>query len=271
MKGTVCFVLAACALAVGCKKDNAVALAESASALATVAPPATAMVVPYAIDKASKTSIDMPGLKEHIMADTDGAAGKIDVDLMNLKNTRGEVKIDLTTLKTHTFHDDRDESQTHHALNWLQVGDAATPQEKAANQYAVFAIESVDKLSATNVSKVAPTKDGSEDIRTVTATVHGEFLVHGHKAKKDVPIEARFHYPAGAKADSDPTRVDIKSTSPLSVTLKEHDVHPRDNFGKLASWTTKLISKVAETAAVSLDLHADLSNANKPAASASAH
>ena len=184
-----------------CKKDPPVTLAASASALATVAPPPSAMVVGYDIDPASKTAIDMPGLKEHIVADTDGAAGKLDVDLMNLANTRGEIKVDLTTLKTHTFKDEHDESQTTHARNWLQVGDLATPEEKKANQYAVFAIQTVDKISEPNVSKVAPTKEGGEEIRTVTATVHGDFLIHGHKAPKDVPIEARFHYPAGAKAD----------------------------------------------------------------------
>lgn len=244
---------------VACKKDNAVALAESASALATVAPPASAKVVPYAVDPASKTSIDMPGLKEHIKADTSVAMGDLQVDLMNLGNTRGEVKVDLTSLKTHTFGDDRDGSQTTHAQNWLEVGEVAAADTKKANQNAVFAIQSLAKISAPDLSKVAPTKDGGDDIRTITATVHGEFLVHGHKVTKDVPIEARFHYAPGAAADSKPMKIDIKSTEPLHVTLKEHDVVPHDNFGKVASWTSNLVSKVAETADITLDLHANLS------------
>ncbi len=243
----------------GCKKETPVALAESASALVAFAPPTSAKVIGYAIDPASKTTIDMPGLKEHIKADTDAASGTLQVDLTNVANTRGEVKVDLTTLKTHTFGDDRDGSQTTHARNWLEVGDATNADVKKANQNAVFSIKSVDKISAADVSKVAPTKDGNDDVRTVTATVHGEFLVHGHKANKSVPIEARFHYPSGAAADSKPTKIDIKSTEPLHVTLKEHDVHPRDNIGKLTDWTTSLISKVAETADITLDLHATLS------------
>ena len=261
MKGTFILMAAtACAVVtISCKKDTAVALADSASALTAAPPPPSAVVVHYDVDPASKTTIDMPGVKEHIKADTDAAAGKLDVDLMHLSNTRGEVKVDLTTLKTHTFNDDHDQDQTNHARNWLQVGEASSADEKAANRYAVFAIQSIDNLSAPDVTKVAPTKEGNDDVRTITATVHGEFLVHGHKAKKDVPIEAVFHWPTGAKADSSPTRIDIKSTAPLKVTLKEHDVHPRDNFGKLASWTTNLVSKVAETADISLDLHANLS------------
>jgi len=262
MKGTstLAVLTVLVAFAPACKKDKPVILAESATALAAVAPPPSANVVTYDIDPASKTSIDMPGVSEHIKADTTAGAGKLDVDLMHVANTRGEVKIDLTTLATHTFDDkDKNESQTGHAHNWLQVGDAATAEEKAANRYTVFAIQSLDNLSAPDVTKVAPTKQDNEDIRTITATVHGEFLLHGHKATKDVPIEARFHYPAGAKADSHPTRIDIKSTAPLKVTLKDFDVHPRDNFGKLTAWTTRLVSKVAETADVSLDLHASLS------------
>jgi hypothetical protein len=243
---------------VACKKDTPVALAESASALSAAAPPATAHVMAYAVDTASKTSIDMPGLKEHITADTTAAAGKLDVDIANLANTRGDVKVDLSTLATHTFKDDRDSSQTTHAKNWLEVGDGASADAKKANQYAVFAIQTLDNISASDVSKVAATKDGNDDIRTVTATAHGEFLVHGHKAVKEVPIEARFHYPAGAAPTSNPTRIDIKSTTPLHVTLKEHDVHPRDNLGKLADWTSNLVSKVAETADITLDIHADL-------------
>ena len=264
MRAPFAFALVAVAvpavLSVACKKETPVALAESASALSAALPPPTAKVIPYDIDPASKTSIDMPGLKEHIVADTTAAAGHLDVDVMNLSNSRGEVKVDLTTLSTHTFKDDRDGSQTSHARNWLQVGDASSADEKKANQYAVFALQSLASPSATDLSKVAPTKDGSDDVRTITATVHGDFLVHGHKAAKDVPVEVKFHYPAGAAADSKPTKIDIKSTSPLRITLKEHDVHPRDTVGKLTDWTTNLVAKVAETADVTLDLHATLKN-----------
>jgi hypothetical protein len=249
--------IAFASLAFGCKHDSPT-LAESATAVSAAAPPATAKVIAYEIDAKSKTTIDMTGVKEHIKADTNGAAGKLDVDLTNVVNTRGEVKVDLTTLATHTFNDDHDTSQTNHAHNWLEVGDVASAETKKANQYAVFAIQSITALGAADVSKVKPTQENGEDIRTVTMTAHGDFLLHGHKTKMDVPVEARFHYPAGAPADAKPPRVDIKTTAPMKVTLKDYDVRPRDNFGKIAEWTTNLVAKVAETADVSLDIHADL-------------
>ena len=252
-------VLSIPVVVLACSKDEPkpAILAESASALVAAAPPKTAKVMPYAIDAASKTSIDMPAPNEHIKADTSAAAGKLDVDLMNVENSRGEVKIDLTTLTTHTFDDaDKNTSQTTHSHNWLEVGDLVDAQTKEANKYAVFAIQSVDGASAKDVSKVAPVKEGGDDVRTVTLTAHGEFLVHGHKVKKDVPLEVKFHSPAGSAPDAQPTRIDVRTTSPMKVLLAEHDVKPRDNFGKLAQKSFNLLgTKVAETADVTLDLH----------------
>jgi hypothetical protein len=99
-------------LCAACKDDpKPVALAETASAVAAAAPPATAKVMPYAIDPASKTSIDMPAPNEHIQADTTAAAGKLDVDLMNVENTRGEVKIDLTSLTIHVADHTADQNK----------------------------------------------------------------------------------------------------------------------------------------------------------------
>lgn len=247
--------VAAVSLAACDKKSDAapVILAESASAVQAVAPPPAAKTMPFTIDPASKSSIDMPAPNEHIKADTTAAAGKLDVDLMNVENTRGEVKVDLTTLTTHTFDDaEKNKGQTNHAHNWLEAGDLVDATTKEANRYAVFGIQSIDGASAKDVTKVTPTKEGNDEVRTVTLTAHGEFLVHGHKVKKDAALEVRFVGPAGA-----PTRIDVKTSAPLKVLLAEHDVKPRDNFGKLAQKSFNLLgTKVADTADITLDLHA---------------
>jgi hypothetical protein len=245
-------------LAAGCdKKKDDVALAASASALEVSKPPASAMVAHYDVQKDGKTSIDMPGVNEHIVADTTASDGKLDVDLMDLTKSVGEVKVDLTTLKTHTFKDgDKNDSQTGHAHNWMEVGDDYSKDTIEKYKWAVFAIRSIDGVSEANVGKIAPaTKDG-EDVRTAQLTAHGEMLIHGHKANKDLPMEARFYWPAGAKPDAKPARIVFATKKPLRVTLKEHDVRPRDTSGKLLDWTTSLVSKVAETADISFEMTA---------------
>jgi len=260
------FSLLACVslAAVGCsKKDEGgddPKLAPSASSLAVSAPPATAMVVKYAIAPDGKTLIDGPAPAEHLKADTSATAGSLDVDLMNLANTRGEVKIDLATLKTHTFDSAaQDSKQTKDAAGWLELGDAAPVETREANRWAVYSIPSVDGLSAPDVTKVAATKDAKDgtDVRTVTLTSHGELLLHGHKVDKDAALEARFHYPAGAAADGHPTSIDIVTKAPFKVTVAEHDVKPRDNFGKLAKRAFSLLgTKVADVLDVTFELRA---------------
>lgn len=257
---TLGVVLAVGGLA-GCDDKKPQNLAPAASSLApsTLAPSAKSMK--FAIDAKSMTSIDMPAPKEHIKAGTDAATGTLDVDLTNLTQTRGEVKADLTTLTTKTFGDaEKDKSQTGHARTWLEVADGEegklTEDVKAANRYAVYAIRSVDGLSATDLTKVAATKDGADEVRTVTATTHGEFLIHGHRVDRDADVEVTFRYAPGALPDK-PKAMTIKSKKPLRATLAEHDVRPRDGFGKIAKGAFNLLgTKVADVADISLDLRA---------------
>jgi len=99
-------------------------------------------------------------------------------------------------------------------------------------------------------------KEGSEEVRIVTMTVHGELLVHGHSVPKQDRVEVVLYYPAGASSESMPARIEVKSKEPMRVTLKDHDVSPRDPAGQLLAWTASLVSKVAETADVTVALTA---------------
>jgi hypothetical protein len=251
-------VAAATGVLVGCsKKEDATQLAPAASALAVSSSDAVTGAWHFNVDPKSTTHIDMPGIKEHIKGDTTAAQGKLDIVPKDLTQSRGLVEVDLTTFATNTFGNGDDATQTGHARTWLEVevGGKVNPDMR----YADFAIRSIDGASATDLSKVEAVKDPqgqAEDIRTVTMTVHGELLIHGHKVAKDGLVDVAFRYPAGAPADARPSRITIKSKQPLRVVLKELDVRPRDPAGQLLDWTTRLISKVAETADVIVDLGA---------------
>lgn len=248
--------------AIGCDDKKATNVAPAASSLAPSTPaPTTNKTVKFSIDPKSTTAIDMPAPKEHIKAGTDGASGTLEVDLMNLANTRGEVKADLLTLSTKTFDDAaKDKSQTGHARTWLEVADGEegklADDVKAGNRWAAYAIRSIDNLSATDLTKVATTKDGADEIRTVSATAHGEFLIHGHKVDREADVEVQFRYAPGSAPDK-PKSLAIRSKKPLRATLAEHEVKPRDGFGKIAKGAFNLIgTKVAEVADITLDLRA---------------
>lgn len=254
--------LAAALLAVGCdKKEDPKPSAPTAPAAsaATVAPPSTsatpasATAKTYAFAADGKVSIDMPAPNEHIKASAQKSAGELSIDPTNLAATRGAVKVDLTTLKTFTFGDaGKDSKQTEHALNWLEVGTLVSPEEREKNRFIVFTVLGVEGLSATDLTKVAPTKDGADDVRTVSAKVKGEIFLHGKKVARDADVTVTFRGPADK-----PTRVDIKSVKPFKVILAEHDVKPRDDVGKIAQKAFNLLgTKVADEAGVSLELSA---------------
>jgi hypothetical protein len=74
------------------------------------------------------------------------------------------------------------------------------------------------------VSKVSAVTEGGEDVRSVTLTAHGEFLIHGRKTNKDAKLTVKLHFPTGAAADSIPTSIVVKSVEPLRIVRAEHQV-----------------------------------------------
>jgi hypothetical protein len=252
-------VVTLCALGVGLahcsrKADDMRSDPAGGALSASKADPATT-AWHFAIDPGGTTQVDMPGLNEHIKGATSATAGTLDIVASDLAQSRGLVRVDLSTFTTHTFGDEgKDATQTKHARTWLE----AVVDDKVNDQmrWAEFAIRGIGDLSATDVRTVPAERVGGEDVRTVTMTVHGELLLHGHKLAKDGEVTVAFHYPAGAPAGSQPVRVEVRSRNPVRVVLKEFDVRPRDPAGQLLDWTTNLISKVADTADATVSLTA---------------
>jgi hypothetical protein len=255
MKRTLAVFAALCLLTPACgKKDDGPQLAPAASSLAVSKAETSESTWHFAIDPKSGAHVEMPGLKENIRGDATAATGTLDVVPGDLAQSRGLVRVDLSTFATHTFGNDDDTTQTKHARTWLEV--VVDSQTNDAMRWADFAIRSIDGLSATDLTKVPASRDGENDVRRVTMTVHGDLLIHGHQVQKEDAVEVAFRYASGAAASAKPLRIEMKSKQPMRVVLKEHDVQPRDTQGKIAAWTTNLIAKVAETADVTVNLAA---------------
>lgn len=248
--------------AAGCEeKKSSANVAPAASSLAPSTPAPKSMAVKFVVDPTSTTALLMEGPLEKIKARTEGAAGTLDVDLKDVTASRGEVKIDLTTFTTSTFGDkSKDETQTTDARTWLEVADGADgkldPKTKEQNRYAVYAIRAIENPSEADLTKIAPVKDGGDDVRTVTLTTKGELLVHGHKVARDADVEMQLRYDPGAPPDK-PKSLTVKTKKPFRVVIAEHDIKPRDSFGKIAKGAFHLLgTKVADNADVTLDLRA---------------
>lgn len=259
---TTCLTAAAVFLALlaGCEEKKP-QLAPVASAVEPTAPPPGAKVKKFVVDPAGKATIEMEAPKEKIKASATGAAGSVDVDASNLEASRGELKVDLTTLTTNTFGDPgKDGTQTTHARTWLEVSDGESGKledaVKEKNRWAVYAIRSVTNVSEKDLAKVAPVKQGALEVRTVTLTTKGDLLVHGHKVEREADLSVGFEYEPGAPADK-PKALSITTKKPFRVVLAEHEVQPRDGFGKIATKSLGLLgTKVAENADIVLAFRA---------------
>ncbi|HEY2512117.1 MAG TPA: hypothetical protein VGI39_14720 [Polyangiaceae bacterium] len=254
-------LLAAASCVGGCKKDAPAEAAPPAPSAAAASPPTgpSAASVEYAIDPAGKATIDMPAPNERIKAETSAAKGALHVDLHDLAKTRGDVFIDLDTFTTHSFGDaEKDATQTHHSHTWLQIDEMERNSSvRERNRWVHFSIRSIDGLSAGDVSTVPPTRTGGEDVRVVTLVAHGDVEVHSFPAKapKAAPLEVRFHFAPDAPPEAKPTSIEVVSKEPLTITLADHDVKPRDAQGIVAQKAFAILgTKVADVANVSVNL-----------------
>jgi hypothetical protein len=237
-------------------KPETVTLAPTASALAPAKPPALS-AKKLTIDKASsKVDFLMEAPQEKIAGHVPGAAtGDLQIDFMDVTKSTGLITVDISGIELFQTKADKDgkfgeekkvEAQNTHARTWLEISPDTPEDKRRENSLVQFSIKSIEATSEKNLTKLT----GAE--RRVALKATGDFLLHGRKAEKVAELEATF------KFDGDkPVSVTVKSVKPFAVNLAEHDVKPRDAFGKLALKTLETLSpKVAKEALVSIDVTA---------------
>jgi len=248
--------------ALGCNKDKASEqkLAPTASALEAAMPKAPSASA-FAVDTSSSS---FSFLMDSPLEKIDGEApkslqGDLYIDPADLTKSTALVKADLKllTLYQQKRADDKgdygerkkSDLQNEHARGWLQLDvkdGEVTPAQAEMNRWAEIKILKVDNLSATDVTKLT----GPE--RKVTATVSGDFRLHGRKATKSAKVELNFKY-SGDKLDA----VEVKTVEPFLIPLEEFEIHPRDAAGKIVkslsdALSSNLKGKVAKDAPVTL-------------------
>lgn len=244
-----------CLAAAACQKHEPENLAPAASALAPAKPAAPKAVTVDVESGSSQVKFLMQAAIEKISGEAPGSVeGQLFIDLEDITKTTGLVKVDLDKL---TLYQERREDekqafsekkkndlQNQHARTWLEIS-ADTPDDvRKANRFAEFKITRVENASQTNVTGAGEHK--------ITATVVGDFRLHGRKSEKRAAVEITLKN-AADKLES----VTVKTTSPLAIGLEEFDVRPREAFGKLAQKTLDALgSKVAKEAPLDLEFSA---------------
>ncbi len=205
--------------------------AASASAAPSDAPAAGATRFVVEMGKGTFL-IDAP--LEKIKGMSDETRGHIDVNPKELGKSRGELGVRVSTLKTSTFGDmDKDTSQTEHARNWMEVGNDASAASRMKYEWATWTISSIDATPAALA-------DAKEDkgARAIKAKATGDFTLHGVTSKKTVAVTVTFKGPPDA-----PTEIVLKTDEAMPVSMKEHDIKPRDKIGGFLNGALDRIGK----------------------------
>ncbi|WP_437518505.1 hypothetical protein [Sorangium sp. So ce1099] len=225
----------------------------------------------FAIDRASsKVELAMDAPREKIRGRIQGAAaGTLQVDPADVTRTTGLITVDLSTLELFqtAVGDDgkpgeekKSDLQNEHARTWLEISKDTPDDVREKNAKAQFAIRSISTSGEKDLTKMS----GAE--RTVTVTASGDFLLHQRQSPRTVELIATFRYEGDRLAG-----LTVNTAKPFAVGLAEHDVRPREAFGKLAQKTLEVLSpKVAKEAMVSLELSATAGPAAAAAAAAPA-
>jgi polyisoprenoid-binding protein YceI len=191
--------------------------------------------------------IDAP--LEKIKGRSTKVRGTLDVDPTDLKTGKGQIEVDLEDLKTETFGDaEKDTSQTGHAKNWLEIGSDVEQKRRDENRWVRFTIKAIDDANPVKLA-AAEAKNGQ---RSVTVQATGDLWLHGVSSSKKVNVALTLDGPPEA-----PTSLRIVTSQPLKISLKEHDVKPRDLAGKFLSGALEKIGqKIDDNVQISLDLTA---------------
>lgn len=218
-------------------------------------PPSTAQESPKAsvrdfqIEEAATASFLIDAPLEKIKGSSNQARGTFRLDPNDITKLTGEVDVNLAALKTSTFEDEgKNAKQTEHAHNWLELGADVEEKQRKENQWVRFSIKKVTVDGPSDLAKVAEV-DGK---RTVNAVAEGELWLHGVTSPKKVALKVEVSGPPAA-----PSALKITTKEPLKLSLKEHDVKPRDLAGKFLQGALDQVGdKIVDEVQVSLELSA---------------
>lgn len=186
--------------------------------------------------------------------------GHLEIDTDKLSKTKGTIKIDLSAIKSYSFDSEgKNEKQTQHMKNWFEIGPDVSEEVRMKNRWAVFNIKKIADVAPENMAAATTFTDEIGTGRAFQITAEGDLVVHGISKEKTVELSVVIYdIPAEGQRYKEAKRVAmLRTRSPLRVSMKEHDVKPRDAAGTFAAKALSVIGlKISDEVQISLDLRA---------------
>jgi hypothetical protein len=264
-----------CAAACACSKSEPAPAKRTAPWPAREQPeaaPVRAAITRFAIDATTVTRFELKAPVKTPRGSLRVARGELEVDLLDLARTRGSVGIDVASALMEGEDPEQAREDTRSAHNWLDVGASRPEAERERLRWATFTILGLEKLSAEaahegqTVKALAAdggnrlealdfTEAGAREVRAVTFTARGHLLLHGFRVDQTADLRALFLYAAVAAPGARPERLIIQTRWPLVVSLKAHDIKPRNDIGVFVAQDAKLLGREIGT---QVQVHVDL-------------
>jgi hypothetical protein len=277
LRSTIANYALICAAACACSKKEPPPPKRTAPWPAREQPeaaPARALVTRFAIDARTDVRFELKAKDNTPRGALRVARGEIEVDLLDLKRSRGTVSVDVASALMEAEDAELARENTRRAHSWLDVGSSRPEAERDRLRWATFTLQGLEKVSAEAAHEgqrvKAPGADGGNptepdnaadgtaaEVRAVTLTARGQLLLHGFRVEQSVDLRVLFFYPVPATPGARPARIVIQTRRPLVVSLKAHDIKPRDDTGVFLAQDAKVLGReVGTSAQVHLDLSA---------------
>lgn len=250
---------ASATLAPACSKKEPAQTERKQPWLAAPPDAASSPRVRYVIEERCSAELDLRAKEAAPRGTFRVCKGEIDVDLLDLGRTRATVSVDLGSIEMLGEGDaGRSDELTQQAQNWMDIGASRPEAERERLRWATFDLKSVENLSAPSAhagklekatEPAEPPPVGEEDAapplrrerRLVTLDAKGSLMIHSVEVDASVPLRAVFHYAGPAGASAKPERLTLGARRPLVISLRAHDIKPRDASGVFQSQGMKLL------------------------------
>ncbi|HEY6559686.1 MAG TPA: hypothetical protein VI072_20530 [Polyangiaceae bacterium] len=239
-------------------------------------------------DEASQLHVELRAPDARLTAAIRVLRADLLVDPLDLAGTRGELRADLGSLIVHADKALERQRFTTDAHNWLDIGASRPEAERTRLRWARFTITELTNLSASaahtgrTLATLLPwdhAPEGAADaasgsapdaasgdsgpsvepgptfgpLRAVDLVAVGDLTFHGFRTQASVALTVIFEFAGEPRPGVLPRRVVVRNREPLVVSLKAHDIKPRDAHGVAVSRDFGLLgTKIARDARVSM-------------------
>lgn len=176
----------------------------------------------YALGEGSVVRFELPSKRGALSGSLRRVSGELNLDLSNLSQSRGSVRVELGSLEIHSQGgaEDSDSSLVERARAALGLTAA-----QASNSIASFDLTSVEDAVPPRLEP-SPERDTGTPVdfnRRAQFTAVGDLLLHGFRVVRRAPLSAEFHFTGDRRV---PHSVLIRSRAPFVISLETHAILP---------------------------------------------